>query len=56
MDDCRDNTVLLDAFLRNRYQQFKFTFFATLDLARAFDSVEHSAIMRQQKKLAFHLC
>ena len=45
MDGCRDNTVLLDAPLRNRYQQLKSTFAATLDLARAFDSVEHSAIM-----------
>ena len=46
MDGCRDNTVLLDALLRSRYQQFKSTFAATLDLAKAFDSVEHSAIMR----------
>ena len=46
MDGCRDNTVLFDALLRSRYQQFKSTFAATLDLARAFDSVEHSAIMR----------
>ena len=46
MDGCRDNTVLLDALLRSRYQQFKSTFAATLDLARAFDSLEHSAIMR----------
>ena len=46
MDDCRDNTVLLDALLRSRYQQFRSTFAATLDFARAFDSVEHSAIMR----------
>ena len=46
MDGCRDNTVLLDALLRSRYQQFKSTFAATLDLARAFNSVEHSAIMR----------
>ena len=46
MDDCRDNRVLLDALLRSRYQQFKSTFAATLDLARAFDSVEHSAIMQ----------
>ena len=46
MDGCRDNTVLLDALLRSRYQQFKSTFAATLDLARAFDSVEHSIIMR----------
>ena len=43
MDGCRDNTVLLDAILRSRYQQFWSTFAATLDLARAFDSVEHSA-------------
>ena len=46
MDGCRDNTVLLDALLRSRYQQFKSTFAATLFLARAFDSMEHSAIMR----------
>ena len=46
LNGCRDNTVLLDALLRSRYQQFKFTFAATLDLARVFDSVEHSAIMR----------
>ena len=46
MDGCRDNTVLLDALPRSRYQQFKSTFAATLDLARAFDSVEHGAIMR----------
>ena len=46
MDGCRDNTVLLDALLQSRYQQFKSTFAATLDLARAFDSVERSAIMR----------
>ena len=46
MDSCRDITVLLDALLRSRYQQFKSTFAATLDLARAFDSVEHSTIMR----------
>ena len=46
MDGGRDNTVLLDALLRSRCQQFKSTFAATLDLARAFDSVEHSAIMR----------
>ena len=46
MDGCRDNMVLLDALLRSRYQQFKSTFAATLDLARAFDSVERSEIMR----------
>ena len=46
MDGCRDNTVLHDTLLRSRYQQFKSTFAATVDLARAFDSVEHSAIMR----------
>ena len=46
MDGCRDNTVLLDTLLRSRYHQFMSTFAATLDLARAFDSVEHSAIMR----------
>ena len=46
MDGCRDNTVLLDVLLRSRYQQFKSTFAITLDLARAFHSVEHSAIMR----------
>ena len=42
MDGCRDNTMLLDALLRSRYQQFK----PTLNLARVFDSIEHSAIMR----------
>ena len=46
MDGCRDNTVLLDAPLRSRYQQFKSTFAATLDLARAFNSMECNAIMR----------
>ena len=46
MDGCRDNTVLLDALLRSRYQQFEYTFAAILDLARAFDSVEHNAIMQ----------
>ena len=46
MDGSRDNTVLLDALLRSRCQQFRSTFAATLDLARAFDSVEHSVIMR----------
>ena len=46
MNGCRDNTVLLDALLRSRYQQFKSTYAATLDPARAFDSVEHSANMR----------
>ena len=46
MDGCRDNTVLLDALLRSRYQQFRSTYATTLDLARAFDSVEHIAIMR----------
>ena len=46
MDGCRDNTVLLDVLLRSRYQQFKSTFAATLDLARSVGSVEHSAIMR----------
>ena len=46
MDGCRDNAVLLDALLRSRYQQYRSTFAATLDLARAFDSVEYSAIMR----------
>ena len=46
MDGCRDNTVLLDTLLRSLYQQFKSSFAATLDLARAFDSVEYSAIMR----------
>ena len=46
MDGCRDNTVILDALLRSRYQQFRSNFAATLDLARAFDSVKHSAIMR----------
>ena len=46
MDSCRDNTMPLDALLRSRYQQFKSTLAATLDLARAFDSVEHSAFMR----------
>ena len=34
MDGSRDNTVLLDALLRSWYQQFKFTFAGTLDLAR----------------------
>ena len=43
---CRDNTVLLEALLRSRYQQFRSTFVATLDHAGAFDSVEHSVIMR----------
>ena len=46
MDGCRDNTGLLGTLLRSRYQQFKSTFAVTLDLPRAFDSVEHSAIMR----------
>ena len=46
IDCCRAKTVLLDALLRSRYQQFKSTFTATLDLARAFDSVEYSTIMR----------
>ena len=46
MDGCKDNTVLLEALLRSCYQQFKFTSAATLDLARAFDSAKHSAIMR----------
>ena len=46
MDGYRDNMVLLDALLLSRYQQFKSTFAATLELARAFDSVEHSAVMR----------
>ena len=54
MDGCRDNTMLLDALLRSRYQQFKSTFAATLDLARAFDSVEHSAIMRAAKAAGIH--
>ena len=56
MDGCRDNTVLLDALLRSRYQQFKSTFAATLDLARAFDSVDTVPSCGQQKQLAFHLC
>ena len=47
MDGCIKNAVLLDTFLRSRYQQFKSTFAATLDLARVFDSMEHSAIMRE---------
>ena len=46
MDGCKGNTVLLDALLRSRYQQLKSTFAATLGLARAFDSVEHSVIRR----------
>ena len=46
MSGCRDNTVLLDVLLRSRYQEFKSTFVATLDLERVFDSVEHSSIMR----------
>ena len=46
MDGCRDNTALLDALVRSRYQQFKSTFAATLDLARAFDSVEHNDNLR----------
>ena len=46
VDDFRDNTVLPDVLLRSRYQQLKSTFASTLDLTRAFESVEHSAIMR----------
>ncbi|CAB0033470.1 unnamed protein product, partial [Trichogramma brassicae] len=46
IDGCRDNTMLLDAILRSRYERFKSASIATLDLAKAFDSVEHSAIMK----------
>ena len=46
MDGCRENTVLLNALLRSGYQQFKFIFAPTLELARAFDSVEDGALMR----------
>ncbi|KAL7295026.1 hypothetical protein TKK_0011629 [Trichogramma kaykai] len=46
IDGCRDNTMLLDAILRSRYERFKSASIVTLDLAKAFDSVEHSAIMR----------
>ncbi|KAL7294948.1 hypothetical protein TKK_0011659 [Trichogramma kaykai] len=46
IDGCRDNTMLLDAILRSHYERFESASIATLDLAKAFDSVEHSAIMR----------
>ena len=45
IDGCRDNTVLLDAILRSRYTSFRSLYIATLDIAKAFDSVDHTALL-----------
>lgn len=42
---CRDNTVLLDAILKSRYTSYKSLHIATLDMVRAFYSVEHSTLL-----------
>lgn len=45
MDGCRDNIVGLDALIRSQYQSHKSLFMAVLDITKAFDSVETSAII-----------
>ena len=37
-------------------EPFELTFAATFDLARAFDSVEYSAIMWEAETVGIHLC
>ena len=45
INGCRDNTVLLDAILRSRYTSFRSLYIATLDIAKAFDSVDHNSLL-----------
>ena len=45
IDGCRGNTVFLDAILRSRYTSFRSLYIATLDIAKAFDSVDHTALL-----------
>ena len=44
-DGCRDNTVLLHAILRSRMASHRSLYIATIDIAKAFDSVEHYALV-----------
>lgn len=43
-DGCSDNTFLLDLVLRYHHNKHKHLYVASLDIAKAFDSVAHSAI------------
>lgn len=43
-DGCMDNVFLLDLLLRSHHKQHKPLFLASLDIAKAFDSVSHKAI------------
>uniref|UniRef100_A0ABD2XQH8 Reverse transcriptase domain-containing protein n=3 Tax=Trichogramma kaykai TaxID=54128 RepID=A0ABD2XQH8_9HYME len=45
IDGCRDNIILLDIILRSRFKSVRPSNIAILDLAKAFDSVQHSALM-----------
>lgn len=44
IDGCRDNIILLDAIFRNQYNVHKSLYETMVDMARAFDSVQHSAL------------
>lgn len=43
-DGCSDNVFLLDLILRHHHQRHKALFLASLDIAKAFDSVSHDTI------------
>ena len=45
IDGCRDNTILLDAILRSWYTSFRSLYIVTFDIAKAFDSVDHTALL-----------
>lgn len=49
IDGCRDNIVTLDAILRSRFESHKSSCIAVLDMAKAFDSVEHTTILECAK-------
>ena len=45
-DGCADNVFLLDLILRHHHTRHKSLYIASIDVAEAFDSVAHSAIMQ----------
>uniref|UniRef100_A0A6M2DU98 Putative reverse transcriptase n=1 Tax=Xenopsylla cheopis TaxID=163159 RepID=A0A6M2DU98_XENCH len=45
VDGCAENTLLLDQILRHQRQNFKQAFIASIDVAKAFDSVSHTSIL-----------
>lgn len=48
-DGCSDNVFLLDLILRYHHKHHKFLYIASLDIAKAFDSVSHTTIQETLK-------